>query len=104
MLGTNATIPKLLFFRLENLVTTKSRSHSSLISDGSIIIFSPDHFWLEFTKGYLTASALNKRPLIKKASSCVVADISILCLDLEKEPNVFTFGLYGEISIVLPDI
>ena len=54
--------------------------------------------------GFFTASTLKSNPLIKKASSCVVADINILWLELVNNPNFFVSILYGDISILFPVI
>ena len=104
VLGTNATIPNFEVDILQNLVTIKSWSQDSSTSDGIISIFSPDHFWFAFRKGFFTVSGLKSNPFTKKESSWVVADIKILCLAYENEPKARMLTLYGAISILVPEI
>ncbi|WP_293654051.1 hypothetical protein, partial [Thiolapillus sp.] len=99
--GTRATIPNCLSgFVLANQLITESLSRSSLISDGIKIIFSPDQARSVFAKGLETDSISNPSPLIKKESSCVVADINIRLLALENVPKLSIGINVGEISNV----
>ncbi|WP_419621265.1 hypothetical protein, partial [Thiolapillus sp.] len=64
------------------------------------IIFSPDQARSVFAKGLETDSISNPSPLIKKESSCVVADINIRLLALENVPKLSIGINVGEISNV----